>query len=97
MAAHQIPLSMEFSRQKYWSELPFLPPIINKKVQLLLNVLVETVASLIAFNNQIFIYQYKISVSNKYTPPYMDNINGIINEEYNKIKYMMKASSSSSR
>ena len=24
--AHQAPLSMEFSRQKYWSGLPFLPP-----------------------------------------------------------------------
>ena len=25
-AAHQAPLSMEFSRQEYWSELPFPPP-----------------------------------------------------------------------
>ena len=25
-AAHQAPLSMEFSRQEYWSGLPFLPP-----------------------------------------------------------------------
>ena len=25
-AAHQIPLSMEFPRQEYWSELPFPPP-----------------------------------------------------------------------
>ena len=24
--AHQAPLSMEFSRQKYWLELPFLSP-----------------------------------------------------------------------
>ena len=24
--AHQAPLSMEFSRQEYWSELPFSPP-----------------------------------------------------------------------
>ena len=24
--AHQVPLSMEFSRQEYWSGLPFLPP-----------------------------------------------------------------------
>ena len=24
--AHQAPLSMEFSRQEYWSELPFPPP-----------------------------------------------------------------------
>ena len=24
--AHQAPLSMEFSRQKYWSGLPYLPP-----------------------------------------------------------------------
>ena len=24
--AHQAPLSMEFSRQKYWSGLPFSPP-----------------------------------------------------------------------
>ena len=24
--AHQAPLSMEFSRQEYWSGLPFLPP-----------------------------------------------------------------------
>ena len=24
--AHQAPLSMEFSRQEYWSELPSLPP-----------------------------------------------------------------------
>ena len=24
--AHQAPLSMEFSRQEYWSSLPFLPP-----------------------------------------------------------------------
>ena len=24
--AHQAPLSMGFSRQEYWSELPFLPP-----------------------------------------------------------------------
>ena len=24
--AHQPPLSLEFSRQKYWSELPFPPP-----------------------------------------------------------------------
>ena len=24
--AHQAPLSMEFSRQKYWNELPFPPP-----------------------------------------------------------------------
>ena len=24
--AHQIPLSMGFSRQEYWSELPFPPP-----------------------------------------------------------------------
>ena len=23
--AHQVPLSMEFSRQEYWSELPFPP------------------------------------------------------------------------
>ena len=23
---HQAPLSMEISRQEYWSELPFLPP-----------------------------------------------------------------------
>ena len=26
MAAHQAPLSMEFSRQAYWSELPFPIP-----------------------------------------------------------------------
>ena len=25
-AAHQAPLSMEFSRQEYWSGLPFPPP-----------------------------------------------------------------------
>ena len=25
-AAHQIPLSMGFPRQEYWSELPFRPP-----------------------------------------------------------------------
>ena len=25
-AAHQAPLSMEFSRQEYWSEWPFPPP-----------------------------------------------------------------------
>ena len=25
-AAHQAPLSMEFSRQEYWSELPFSSP-----------------------------------------------------------------------
>ena len=25
-AAHQAPLSLEFSRQEYWSGLPFLPP-----------------------------------------------------------------------
>ena len=25
-AAHQAPLFMEFSRQEYWSRLPFLPP-----------------------------------------------------------------------
>ena len=24
--AHQVPLSIEFSRQEYWSELPFPPP-----------------------------------------------------------------------
>ena len=24
--AYQVPLSMEFSRQEYWSELPFAPP-----------------------------------------------------------------------
>ena len=24
--AHKAPLSMEFSRQEYWSELPFSPP-----------------------------------------------------------------------
>ena len=24
--SHQVPLPMEFSRQEYWSELPFLPP-----------------------------------------------------------------------
>ena len=24
--AHQAPLSMEFSKQEYWSESPFLPP-----------------------------------------------------------------------
>ena len=24
--AHQAPLSMGFSRQEYWNELPFLPP-----------------------------------------------------------------------
>ena len=24
--AHQAPLSMEFSKQEYWSELPFSPP-----------------------------------------------------------------------
>ena len=24
--AHQVPLSMEFSRQEYWSGLPFPPP-----------------------------------------------------------------------
>ena len=24
--AHQAPLSMEFSRKKYWSEMPFPPP-----------------------------------------------------------------------
>jgi len=24
--AHQVPLSMEFSKQEYWSELPFPPP-----------------------------------------------------------------------
>ena len=26
MVAHQTPLSMEFSRQEYWSELPFSSP-----------------------------------------------------------------------
>ena len=26
MVAHQAPLSMEFSRQEYWSELPFPTP-----------------------------------------------------------------------
>ena len=26
MVAHQAPLSVEFSRQEYWSGLPFLPP-----------------------------------------------------------------------
>ena len=26
MVAHQAPLSMEFSRQEYWSGLPFPPP-----------------------------------------------------------------------
>ena len=25
-AAHQVPLTMEFSRQEYWNELPFPPP-----------------------------------------------------------------------
>ena len=25
-AAHRVPLSMEFSRQEYWSGLPFPPP-----------------------------------------------------------------------
>ena len=25
--AHQAPLSMEFSRQEYWSRLPFPPPV----------------------------------------------------------------------
>jgi len=33
-AAHQAPVSMEFSRQEYWSGLPFPSPYKNKYAQL---------------------------------------------------------------
>ena len=62
IVAHQVPLSMEFSRQKYWSGLPFLLQAIFSTQGLNLNLLLLQEDSLLLSHQQ---WYYLLSTCNR--------------------------------